>query len=562
MGFDDLGGTSAPGEGLPGRTAEPARAPLEGPAGVLTVESTGPWLIFRDARPQPVPALDWRPRDARPLTPDLRRFRAPARRRLAALALAVAVVLGGPLLYSWARPAVASWLRGERDAWGNPRYEPPHRIPRAAVARIDMEQVNADLIPTWVIALGHSRRDGTRAEAAVAYGDLRIALGPDVNLITLFDELDTLLREDAFEGASRIDYLLWAYNQYLDRNGIPWRLEANLRMRRGRPPVLSTRTYRVLSDLRSVDDGRLRLVRRADGTNVTEGFLGHTPRRDEGALVMVDRVLDFAVHNLWPALHPGLDGRLDDMQRSFAPFVRAEAYAALTREQYKLLGETAVDQMALIEVAASIHARHACGSGFWVWGLPYNGLPLEDRLALRDGLERSVDAACPEVTRDEAARMIGASERLGVAAGLERGLEALATWAARGIALHELQHVTDGESIACEGGCPEDEETMAEVSAYLTSFASPEVGYAALLQACAQSLAGGAGPADRALTFIERRLLPAGCTGAPPADLHERAERLTSSLFVHRRRAVLPDAFPQAVPLLTRQDRPAYAGLP
>ena len=291
-------------------------------------------------------------------------------------------------------------MRGEVTLADEPRYEPAYVVDAETLATIDWAEIHSRLLPAWVIARGqHSVPEADREDRAQrAYTKLRYALAADRNLVELFDEVEEHLRRDPLGGAGRLDYLLWAYNHYLETNDIPWRVEATLLMRRQAraAPTFLTRSYQVLEDLRSPDGYRLRLLRRADLTNVDEGFLGHTSSRDDGALVMLDQVLQFGVHHVWPLLHAGLDGRLPTRSQSLADHVRREALGALDANDYALLHETAVDQQALIEVAASIHSRQRCGNRFKIYGCP--GTVWKRPTNARSS-KRSAEAKAPNVPR-------------------------------------------------------------------------------------------------------------------------------------------------------------------
>jgi len=91
--------------------------------------------------------------------------------------------------------------------------------------------------------------------------------------------------------------------------------------------------------------------------------------------------------------------------------------------------------------------------------------------------------------------------------------------------------------------------TRAELSAYVSSMATPGIGYLSLMQACHVG-AGTESPHRRALLYLERHLLPEGCTGPPPTDLYARAAALEERLFGPRLRVRLPDDFPQRLDLL------------
>lgn len=445
---------------------------------------------------------------------------------------------------------IASWWRGEIDLRGETRFVPEH-----PPGQVEWQRVHAELLPAWIIAQGSQR--GSDAERALnanrAFAELRYGLAPDENLLDMVDELDMHLRADPVAEAQRIDYLLWAYNHYLDGRRIPWRLEATMHVRRDGSPTFLTRSYQVMSDLRNPAGQRLRLLRRADLTNIEEGFLGHTTGRDEGAMVMLDQTLQFAVQVVWPLLHPGLDERLPESLRSLAPYVREEAARGLPAGLLGLLGVTAVDELALIEVADAIHARAECGNEFRIYGLPWNGLAPPDQRALVEALGRSSGNECPEVTLGEAASMIGASERLGRTKDLARAVEALTLWSARAVSSHELRHDADGVRVECPG-CPAGMNAAAqdEVSAYLASFADDHVGYLALAQACGMERVGRVEitPHAQALALVLPELLPGGCRGFAPSDLQERARSLELRLFGERPRAAVPERFPETLDLL------------
>ncbi|MEM1418026.1 MAG: hypothetical protein AAGH15_24230 [Myxococcota bacterium] len=502
-----------------------------------------------------------------------RRLRRESRRGALASIAAGVLVLALLSLAQQNEASLSSYFRGETDLRGRRVFVPA--APPGDVGGLD--RAHTELFPQWMIV--RSRRSLPASErrrlAGQVFGELRYAVGEDANLVALLDELRDRLRQlhtrrDARRQGPRIDYLVWAWNDYLDQRGVPWRLEASLhvpepgRNGRERPPALITRSYEVLADLRDPAGRRIRLVRRGDRTNVDEGLLGHaTGDRDEGAVVMLDEVLEHGVHHVWPMLHAGLDGRHAETVRSLGPRVRAEAAAQLAPGVLDRLRETAVDQQMLIEVAASIHARASCGNRFRVWGLPWNGLAPPDRLALVDALDRSArDPSCPEVTLGEAARMIGASERLGRTPALEDAVETLTAWLSRAVAAHELRHVADGEGRSC-ARCPPGLPPAAvdELSAYLAAFGTEGVAYASLLQACTLEPAfeGDAdaeghirqAPHAQALAVALDALLPAGCRGPIPDDLVPRARALEARWFGASTGGVaLPEGMPDRVALL------------
>lgn len=485
------------------------------------------------------------------------------RRRRAAAVFGASMLVVSLLLGGAYGDRLGAMARGERDVFGDPVYRPAHDTDAEALAAIDMGHVHGELFPTWMIARARSisGSSASRAERAhEAFVGLRYSVARDANMVELLDELQGLLNDDPVRNANRIDYVLWAYNDYLDQHDVPWRVEANLvvnRRSRRRRAVFSTRSYQVLADLETDRGERLRLLTRGDVTNIRESWLGHTTHPKDGALVQLDRVQELTVHHVWPSLHPGLTTRLPLKERRFARHVREEAFAQVAPELLALLHEAAVDQQALIEVADSVHARAACGSSFHVWGLPWNGLDAPDRQALLDALRRSEGRACPEVTTEEAARLLGASERLGTTEGMAVAVEALATWVARAVSVHELRHVRDEAQAPSCDGCPEGTgaATRAELSAYLAAFGTEGVGYLSLMQACGLD-PEGVGPHERALAIATANLLPGGCLGDPPDDLYEQARALEARFFGEREPIALPSDFPTRVALIPQSARP------
>ena len=480
-------------------------------------------------------------------------MRASSRRRLAAgLGLTLVSLVAYPV---WQANGdhVRSFVRGEIDTDGQPRYEPPHAPPPEALASIDFARVHERLIPQWTVALGHATSPYWKRRADLAFEELRTEVAPDPNLAELLSSTHRALREDPLERARRLDYWLWAYNHYLDEQGIPWRLEASLAVGEERA-IFRTLSYEVMTDTRTPEGYRLRLVRRADRTNTLEGWLGRTGRAEDGALVLMRRVLHFTVRHVWPALHPALDERRPARERSWLAEVRREVRQSLDEETYALLSETAVDQQALLEVAESVAAREACGSEFRLDGLPYNGISERGMYALQMALLRGrTRPECPDITLDEAARLVGASERLETTDGLESAVEALTMVVARSVAAHELRHVADGEELACPG-CPDGLDGLAreEVSAYLAAFSTRGLGYLALLQACASPRADTIQSA--ALEAVLDAVLPLGCEGPPIFGLYAWSASIETQLFGKRGEITLPP-LPSRVALLPRPAR-------
>lgn len=481
-----------------------------------------------------------------------RRVTADRRRglRRGLLALIAAVVIG--VTWSQHHERVRAYVRGEIELDGRPRFSPRHPVDRRALSAIDFERVNARLIPAWTIALGRVTSPLRRRWADRELEELNAEVELDPNLRWIFTSVHRAMMEDPIANARRLDYLLWAYNHYLDEQRVPWRLEAALVLGEDRP-ALRVMTYEVLADARTAHGERIRLLRRADRTNTLEGWLALT-RDEEGAMIVMQRVLHFAVRHVWPALHPALDERRPAAERPWLGHVREEVRAALDQDSYALLSETAADQQALIEVAEAVEARHACGSRFSIRGLPYNGLSARDREALSSALMWAHEHEdCPEITLGEAALVVGASERLATTPHLEDAVERLAMVVARSVAVHELQHAMDGDDPVCFH-CPPRVRgaARAEVSAYLSALSTEGAGYLALLQACGSPR--GTGVRGAALGAVLEALLPYGCEGPTHDHVYEDAERIERHLFGKRAAVVLP-RLPARVTLLPRAPR-------
>ena len=466
--------------------------------------------------------------------------------------------------------AIDAFFRGEIDLHGNAVYVPRFPVRSAATrqdGRIDFQRLHARVLPEWLIRQSYADTPAGRRRAEYAYRDLLETVALDPNLDAIWRELHDRLLADPIANAHRIDYLLWAHDDYMDRIGAPYRLEPSMYFRppsdTGRRLALVARSYRVLTDLESESGARVRVLGRIDRTGPVETWLGHTEREEEGAFVVADRVLHFAVRHVWPALNPALDARLPEAERGLARGVRGEVSAGLDPYFREVLMETAEDQQALMEAARSIESRHACGSTFRVFGLPYQGLSLHSRAMLRMALLASQNAACPDVTLDEVLQLVTASERLRQSEDLEPALEALVALVSQSIAAHELRHVVDGPSDELEcPGCAEGTPPLvrAELSGYLAAFGTPGVGYLAALAACSNP-ERELGIDAVAIAHATYGVMPEGCLGPAPDDLYARAQAAERRFFGPRARVEIPRAFPVALAVLPTR-RGALAGSP
>jgi hypothetical protein len=463
--------------------------------------------------------------------------------------------------------AIDSFLHGEIDIHGEPIFVPRHAVRPSLVAQIDLERLHARVLPEWLIRQSYADTPAGRRRAEYAYRDLIHTISPDPNLEGLWRELHDRIVADPIANAHRIDYLLWAHDDYMDRIGAPYRIEPSMYFRTpsdtGGRLALVARSYRVITDLETRGGARVRVLSRIDRTGPIETWLGHTEREQEGAFVVADRVLHFTVRHVWPALNPALDERLPEAERGLARGVRREVHEAVEPYFLQILEETAEDQQALMEAAASIEARHACGSTFRIFGLPYRGLSLHSRAMLRLALLSSQNASCPDVTLDEVVQLVSASERLRRTDDLEPALEALVALVSSSIAAHELRHVVDGpsEDLDCPG-CADGTPPLvrAELSGYLASFGTPGVGYLAALAACSNP-ERELGVDAVAIAHATYGAMPEGCLGPAPDDLYARARAAERRYFGVRDAVEVPRAFPAALAVLPTS-RVGLAGTP
>jgi hypothetical protein len=486
------------------------------------------------------------------------------RRRRLRLVLAVVLALG-------AAGAVASvvllrTLAGDGegktrspDADGKP-YAFAHPDDPAALRNIDMATVHGVLFPEWIVACAHALSHERWERAQQAFAALRAAVQDDANLAGILDELQSLVGKDPWRGARQILRLYEAWSDYLARNGIPYEVRAVVHEGGEGPPWVSARFYRTVAaftvqvDARAVD---ARLVRRVDSLNLRELYLGEAREEGRGARILVDRVSDFALSELWPLLcapPAGAEDPRTDEQGSFAPFVTAEIEAALPVDTVAVLRGAACARAELQRVARQIEGRAACGSHYGINYVPWNGFGPDTVASLRERAAATGDSPCPDVTVDEAGDAARYSQELAFVPQLRLQLERLVAWAARSTAIHEARHVADdlderaGKPLRCPDCGRLPASSLAELSAYLASFADPATGHAALYQACSLRASATTGPFAPALDAVLPCLLPGGCRGVIPNEVPVRAAPLQQELLGRADAITLGGEFPSSVP--------------
>lgn len=457
----------------------------------------------------------------------------------AAFGAAVAVaVLSAPV-------DLGRWWAGEIDLAGRRVFEPPPPD-AAAVAEIDFALLHSELWPAWVAAPPGADEP--------AYQRLAAEVAPDPYLSRLVKRMHRLAEDDAAGNAPRLLYQVWAWNRYCDMIGVPWRLTAGIQVLDPRDAKFYVKSYRVLSDTPTrVGSGywRTRVVRRVDDLSVVEGYLGLTSDHESGAVVVAERVAAFAIERVWPLLDPELQPEQFALDATFGPAIRAAAKRSLHPTDLDVLEKTAADRFWLERAVAQIHQRASCGSRFQIGFLPFDGLHHRDLIEVRRYAAATADSHCPDVTHIEAMALTTRSAALQETAGLRQALEALSAWVARAIAVHEARHAADDaeeREIRCDD-CPPEITGVArlEVSAYLASFAHPDVSEVSLLQACTVEQVDAVGRGAW-IRFLSERLGDV-CENGPGEDFVARARGLEKELFHREAPIVLHPDFPAHLPL-------------
>ncbi|MCX4244069.1 hypothetical protein [Paraliomyxa miuraensis] len=481
-------------------------------------------------------------------------------RRRALWVLAGGVLLTLLVVSLGRTPMVRGWWRSELDWRGQRIYEPEHPV---ALDRVDLPQVHAQLLPRWLVAQGHrARGDGAEAEIE-AWQALQAAVEPDANLAALLQELRELssparLRDDP----RRALYLFWAWNDYLDHDHAPFMVQASVRAQ-GFGPSLAATIYHVHADA-AVGVGsaehRVRIVSRIDGTNLREAYLGAAGRED--AVVVVDRLVEFALDDVWPLLDPWLELR-SVTRASFAEPIRAEARARLSAAALRRLQGSAAARWSIASTVRAIEARRReCDSGLRINEVPWSGFSSERLARLTEIASRHQDRACPGITTDEVGALARATASLRPDPALRAALEELVALTAEHVAIHEARHLADDalaegfdEPLPC-ASCSDGMGIGArsELSGYLASLAWAPSPALALYQAC-RSLAAEHGrplppgePHREALELLQRRMGPV-CHDGPPPDLRRLGRHLEQEMLGRSDPIALPPAFPRRLPV-------------
>jgi hypothetical protein len=506
----------------------------------------------------PMTILSRRIKSRRPSEGDWGEIHARYRRRYAHRALlgAVVGVIAGWLIFTKGAPPTQSDI--DAQALRAPKtvqpFQPTHPIDPHILSTIDAAKVHRQLLPAWIISLQHNPHSIGRRNAEDAFGMLRDEAGKDPNLAGLLDRLHEKLMDGTYDFQGEIQALIKGWNGYLARGGVPFRIEYRIE-RTQRGPELRIRCYRVIADVPvsvAHSEQHVLLLARQDQTNLVEAFLGQTATDRGAALVITDRIAEFAIDRLWPLF----EAHDETSELELLGKVRHEARLALDKSVAEPLTRSFSIHRALETELASLARRRGCGAGVLIERVPWNGLSDPALAMVNRVAQKNERRHCQRVTPTDADRIRAISQQLREHPDLAQALGSLAGWLAKAVVVHEARHLAD-ETLAPEAGavrlcpgCPEsfDYRARAEVSAYLASFETVGVGYVALLQACGNE-ADGRGSSSTALGFLLPRLLVKGCAGPMPDDLYARAAATRVQLLGRDDSIGLPTDFPAAIPI-------------
>jgi hypothetical protein len=435
-------------------------------------------------------------------------------------------------------------------------FRPIYPIDPRILSSIDMARVHGRLVPAWIVSLQHSPYSVGYWEAEEAFSTLRDEAGKDPNLGLLLDRLHEKVMDSVYDFRGEIHLLIKGWNEYMARAGVPFRLEYHME-RTAHGPEIRMRSYRVVADVPVSGDRfpyHVLLLAREDRTNLVEAFFGQTSTDRDTALVMTDRIADYAIDRLWPLFDT--KGETAELEPALLEKVRREARLALGDSVVDPLSRNFSVHRALETEVAELGHRLGCGGSVIIERVPWDGLSDRALAMVNRVAQRNEKRGCSRLTVDDADRLGAISQELRGNEALEQALGRLAGWLVKAVAVHEARHLADERS-APEGtaagpcrGCPKslDYRIQSEISAYLASFATEGLGYVALLQACGADAHSQASHSV-ALQFLLPKLLVDGCDGAIPDDLYARAAALRAQLFGRDGSIELPQSFPGSVPV-------------
>ena len=445
--------------------------------------------------------------------------------------------------------AVIIW-GGDVWRWYAERLDAPPNV-----GAVDVEALHAEHFPAWVVAASRGIDSEPAREKLTA---LREAVKEDGNLAELLRRLKELTTSDKLADRGE-DLTRWfsQWNGYLDEQGVPYQLTGGL-MAGDNVHVWATSLH-TLADLQvRVGDRtvRARVFERVDDTNLREFYLGAAQPAVDGAVILSDRVLEYALDRLWPVLDPATaDADLFETARPFAATIRKEVAGGLPADALRVLQQTAAARLEIVVAADAIRSRTDC-SRFIISRIPWRGFSERDL----SNMARAVDdwSDCPGVKPSEHEALERGSQALRRVEDLRPAIESLLAWSTRTIALHEARHVADAED---NGGLEErldcsickdrdGASVTAELSAYVASIAWSDSPATALYQAC-DAVADQAGSHRRALELL-LDATSSSCN-VEPVQPAEAMQALEQRAFERSDAITLPEDYPASLPLPRRE---------
>ncbi len=309
------------------------------------------------------------------------------------------------------------------------------------------------------------------------------------------------------------------WNAALEARDLPWALKIGAAGDR-----VYAKTFFIVGRVEVAVGSReteVAIGKRVDRTNVVEAYLG-AAEDIGGALIVSDRVLEFATAEIWPML--GSD------DRAIAAAIRDELGRTLPPRSYRALVATADSRAEMMATERAVAERQACGSDFRM-RVPWTGIDGFPKLWAY--VEHYRGQNCPGLLEEDVRTLIAGTVAIRTEPDLWEALENLVAWAARHVVVHEARHRLDqedwgfGEPPPCEG-CGVSGRALVESSAYVSALASDD-GIAAVVQMCGMVAATeGGSPRRGALAVLEA--LQITCDD-PPEDLAHRAKKLARDWF-------------------------------
>ncbi len=480
-------------------------------------------------------------------------LQASMRRRARASRVAMLIALCGALGFgAWAFSFTDTYQYTWRAWWAQQRATVP---PAVALPDDALTQFHAKVLPAWAIASAYRDTEEQRAREVEAYQALIEALDADPGGQDIWRALRAMVVEEPDHLQARADFVFQTikrWNTHMEASQQPWWISASLRR-----AMILVKTYRVLHDMRvgvGASSYRARLIARADRTNVVEAMLGHNSDVEEGGMVLIDRVQDATLDELWPALATP-DAESPPIDAAHHSALWRELDQALSGPQREALRASAGLRREAMRTIDAVHARHGCGSSFtFAVGLPWSGLPADDYERMSGFVTRDAREDCPSLKAEELEALMRTSEAIRAQPGVADALAALGALLARAIVAHEIRHAADLDErggdhavrLSCTSCFSLNRSQRSELSAYLASFATPGSAAIALYQACSANEERYTSHAI-AVQFALEQLAIGSCADAPPEDLTRRAADAQRRLFERDEPITLPSDFPLTI---------------